>query len=73
MRSYGQISDSTNAEVIRAEVVEMTAFRTAMSFALWTEAANWFYAQLLSMPDDKREEFMSKKESTKKMLALFGV
>ena len=60
---------AANAMVIREEMVEVTAMETATTFALWTEGANWWYAQMMALPEEKRDMYMEEKED---MLALFG-
>jgi len=54
---------------IRAEMVEISAMETSMGLTIWLESRNWWAAQMMALPEDKRDEYMMKNED---MLALFN-
>ena len=53
--------------MIRREINEVAAMQTAV----WKEASNWFVAQLLAMPKDKKEDWTNTKAEAEEMLTLF--
>lgn len=73
-QAWSSAEDGTNgassiAYNIRQEMVEVSAMSSSSTLALWTEAANWWAAQMMALPQDKEAMMNEQKDE---MLSLFN-